>query len=468
MVIGNENAITFVLSDAQPYQTKSVSRGSILCKAPLHNEIPDLMIRVTEKDFHSDDLTAFDSETKGIPYDDSRNPIKKFYVEAYHYPNPTPLFASDLEYSGSAINTGYYWPLTTPEARLTFFGYAKSNENGVLQKYRNASQNLPSFVVGGGSAETGWRTNEGSFWYQLPGPSSDKTDAVKTPDLVFAVAPNQTNNRTPVELNFYHALSAIEFKTGSAVPGDLKIHSVSFQNVYSSGTCEYVSSSNGVSFEWKFENTDVKKTYSQSYDETLKENMFMLIPQTISDDAVLEIAVSFETRNYTIRKKLNQLTSKWVPGKQYTFMITSPDEVQLYLNDDVEGPVKKNLQIKNTGVADVFVRAALIGNWVIPNDTDSYDDDTIVDSWNASDSYGEFVWGTGNESWVLHTDGYYYYKTLLKSGVEADKLFETYTLKSRPLDNAVLDLTVVVQAVLPEDADAALWPDVMTSAITLE
>jgi hypothetical protein len=124
------------------------------------------------------------------------------------------------------------------------------------------------------------------------------------------------------------------------------------------------------------------------------------------------------------------------------------------------------LEIKNTGLSPIYVRAAIIGNWVLEK-TDavtgkvtSYE---VVADWQETD--GVFIWGEGGEptnnyttpvrNWLKGPDGFYYYKLELAPGVSVPKdynLFDTYTLTgSAPVANAVLDLTIAVQAIQGKD-----------------
>ena len=151
----------------------------------------------------------------------------------------------------------------------------------------------------------------------------------------------------------------------------------------------------------------------------------------------------------------------------YTYVISTPEEVEVSVTDEIEGNVKKNLRITNSGMSSAYIRAAITGNWVIPGGDEPSEDDVIVADWTDAD--GTFEWGDkiytdaatakANNGWYRHTDGYYYLLDPVAKGAQAETLFKTYTLTSSPVAGAVLDLTILVQAVLPADMPYA-WPDI--------
>ena len=134
--------------------------------------------------------------------------------------------------------------------------------------------------------------------------------------------------------------------------------------------------------------------------------------------------------------------------------------------------IKSKLLIKNTGISPIYVRAAIIGNWVTEKTEGGITTYDVVADWLSTD--GEFDWGgiepysdtTPVRSWLKGADGFYYYtKELAREASIPDKLFDTYTLTANaPVPDAVLDLTIAVQAVRWEDLSTPIsegeyiWP----------
>ena len=216
------------------------------------------------------------------------------------------------------------------------------------------------------------------------------------------------------------------------------------------------------------------------------------MPQELTDDAEITIHLevkevssvdgSQRTMEYDVKKKLNTIINEWKPNKQYTYVISTPQEVELEVTDEVafEGgyPVKKNLSITNTGLSDTYVRVYLTGAWYVDYvDKNGQEKKILVSDWDndgEDEDDGEFIWpsageptqsGPNDNNWMVGSDGYYYYIKKVSPGETIEQLFDKYTLTApAPMANAYLELSVVVQAVYPIDAPA-VWPEDILSAI---
>ena len=470
-----DDAISFKVKEAEPFATKSSEDMPVQTYSQVifSQDSLDIFLNMNESNYKADFFSESLIETKGVPYQD--NNIGDFFVSAFF--SDMQQFFSNAKLNstdGSTVSTGYYWPLTTPATSLNFFGYAKKSANGQITKQ--------NYV----------KAESASFSYALP--DQDLTSADEQPDMLFAISPERFQTDGPVEMDFYHALSALAFSVGS-VPGDLKIESVKFTNVYSSGNCTYTRQGDALKFEWSFGSGDIRKEYTQTFAKNLftdgnipleedtaintAEQTFMMIPQTIGDDTKLEIKISFNGREYTIEKQLNQITSEWVPGKLYTFKISSPQEIEVQVTDEVvmDGiyPVKRNLQIKNTGIADAYIRVAIAGSWVVDHTTTQGTSQLIIADWkNSGDpdtDDGVFTWSSSQPSkgrpnsnfWRLGSDGYYYYMKLTVPGEILEPLFESYKLTaSAPMSGAYLNLSILAQGVLDIHAEQLFPTEIKT------
>lgn len=375
-----------------------------------------------------------------------------------------------------------YWPNDKSQS-IHFFGYAQSKGEYIT----------PCFEVVKANPEV----YKGLFNYTLPTPDPDaanKKDAENQPDLVFAVTPNRNKETGVVELDFQHALSAVVFKIQN-IPDAVTVNTISFTYVKSGGECVLQFTEDGIDFAWNTESVSVG-TYVQTFGteftstsqpheitDTDRETCFMMVPHTFSDEAALHInltrMVDGTPYSVTLTKKLNELCLAWEPNKKYTYILSLPEEVQVNVYDvvDADNKVKSDLEIKNTGLSPIYVRAAIIGNWVLEKkdattgEVTSYE---VVADWQDTD--GVFNWGTGGEpnshtdavrNWLKGSDGFYYYQLELVPGAsvpETDALFNTYTLTgTAPVANAVLDLTIAVQAIQGKDLKVykdsdEVWP----------
>lgn len=496
-VVKNE-AISFSLAEAEPAPTKANNQQKTLFNAVIFDKDSTKVFLTAEESNYYANLDAhYTYKTKGAPFNSEDNPINSLHVTSFEYPYTTPFFSLDLSRDGNDIvDTGYYWPITSQKTMLSFFSYAKSNSNGILKFEEQES--APVYVLADGSDTDGWASLSGTFWYQLPAPDADevRNDFQNSSDLAFAIAANKTNNGEPVNLDFFHALCAVVFKVGS-IPSDMRIESISFKNVYSSGSCEYIHTNAGVEFIWTFtEGKDLTADYTQTFSRQLnddegnsledgtlisnRDETFMMIPQTFGETAEIEIIISFEDRKYTIAKHLKDLMLKWKPGKQYAFKISAPGEVKIEVADEVifngSYPVKQNLKIKNTGLADSYIKVAVEGNWVTDERFIGKDEivQVIVSNWkNTGDTNkddGFFDWGTSKpavgttnpKNWRLGTDGFYYYMKKVKPGEIIEPLFESYTLTaSPPMVGAYLNLYIIAQGVLCSDVEYAFPAEIV-------
>ena len=105
-----------------------------------------------------------------------------------------------------------------------------------------------------------------SFNYTLPASTVDNNDAEKQPDIVFAIMPERSKSDGKVSMQFYHALSAVQFKLGE-MSEDFEVSKaiVSLVDVCSEGNCviQYPISNNRVSV-WDYPTTTPVMTYSET------------------------------------------------------------------------------------------------------------------------------------------------------------------------------------------------------------
>lgn len=110
----------------------------------------------------------------------------------------------------------------------------------------------------------------------------------------------------------------------------------------------------------------------------------------------------------------------------------TPAKVTCAVYETFDGAKKENVQIKNTGNTDAWIRATVVGNWV--------KDSKIVAAWTDNINYNTSVWAQG-------FDGYYYYNSTVSASGSTKNLFDSYTAGEAPVEGAHLELTIVCQAV---------------------
>ena len=285
-----------------------------------------------------------------------------------------------------------------------------------------------------------------------------------------------------VNITLSHLLSQIVFKVGTIDVGT--ITEVRLKNIASKGSLVLGST------EWTLSKdvngkiivNDYRLTEDKTNDnkgQTYSEKPFYFIPQSFEEDAIVEIDLlvedagsiaggTAENHTFTLSKKLKDLIINWQPNKKYTYVLSTPEEVEVEVTDEVVGLVKQNLVITNIGLADAYIRVSITGSWIVESNitigSTTTKEKLIVGDWK--EAIDEFNWGaTGTPStsatqnkWRKGTDGYYYYMERVPRGTTLNKLFETYTLRQDPpMNDAYLQLTILAQAILADDVKF-VWP----------
>lgn len=276
--------------------------------------------------------------------------------------------------------------------------------------------------------------------------------------LASSVGTLDGNYKQKVTFRFSHLLSAVKFRVGSipATIVEIALNDVALKGtgaemksdgVWTSveGTEDFVQSGLNVSGEGEA-GKQIGKT-------------FYMLPYVFPDDAELSITIRFEApeddtkhsyHEYTLKAPLNEFCNDWKQGKTYTYTITTPEEVDLEVDEDFVqyGSVKENVHFVNTGLAAASIRATIVGYWVVKSIVNGVEEECIIAAWNPEDD-GTFK-GLPGSGWTKNdNDGFYYYGPSVPSQGRTANLFDSYTLKRNPpAVGAELVLTIVGQSVM--------------------
>lgn len=468
---GSAGAVTFDVSLPDEWaaatRSSSATRTETILMNSVGGEDTDMQIfmYMIEEDIPaSTETRKVETRAEGEGDNSGDEPLKNIGIFGYQLASET--YASNAEGAGLFMdnidhstygdenypeNPFQYWP--GPGTWFKFFAYTP---------YDDTPEG--GYTV----ANAGEDNMQPKFTYEVPSDIDSQLDImVGTHDGT--IQGNITSENFRVVITLQHILSQIAVKTGTLDEG--RITSVSFKDLYDNGA--YLPSAGNWVRTGDADATYVQDLVTEGGEQQsgadLGREMY-LMPQQLTDQAEIEINLEVKskdpnggaerTNEYTCSLPLNNFTKQWAPGKKYTYVITTPQEVEVSVDDVVDGAVKSNLVIKNTGLATAYIRVAIVGSWVIPNDTADLDDDVVVADWSESD--GEFA-GFNSTEWVRLDDGYYYHMAPVKKGESAAPLFESYKLKNSPVAGAELDLTIVAQAVLASDVSFA-WPQFAAAA----
>ena len=412
--------------------------------------------------------------------------------------------------------------------------------NGAVDFYLRMPSDMTSNGVTLGTNAYGKNGNNLTitFGYESP------TEAKKQQDIIFAarnVTKEQYTQSLPngVPVLFNHALAAVKFAIAN--PEEAAITSVEFTGLVGKGTCTITpakennyhdntgSYSSADAVDWTLDKEATGATYSSgdfgdpvSYtsgsfankgdypssfagagaaqtnnlNDADASQTFWFIPQDMTDNVMLHISYTYGENEGEVFLEFGKALSgvTWKAGQLRTYTIRV-DEVNLKIEDDVTGTgivnmKKKDVVITNTGNVDVFIRAAIVGQWLDENDdpvfgfTDEVNNLYTVESWyedqfvSHAGKHGEFVNLAGYSNLAKNTsysnpfpsnstkgswyyssrDNYYYFSNAVAPGdPTGEPLFDSYT---------VIKIPEATNGATPLEADMYFTLEIATQAIS--
>ena len=165
------------------------------------------------------------------------------------------------------------------------------------------------------------------------------TDVSKQEDLMFAVNKNASEPKDgkATSLDFKHSLAAVKFVVGD-LPTGTKVISVALKGVKYKGDLAVAGNNGAAQLAWSNFANDTEN-FTQATTKEVKENdtdhaitnenqTFFMMPQTLPDDAMVEVVVEDEKgTKVTLTGALQDATAaveaknKWEAGKTYTYTI---------------------------------------------------------------------------------------------------------------------------------------------------
>ena len=413
---------------------------------------------------------------------------------------------ADFEKKGDFWEYSYPWDPWYDQETLLFFAKMVVNESTAFSG-PELGQNI------------GVLRNSYEFTYDGTAPTMSfsyrsQLTAQEQQDILFAARPvTKAESRKAIPILFYHPLTGVKFATAWANDGDVKtyIKRVELTGLYGYGKC-YVTSttenggysddtathSSASAVRWDFTVSGASNTlsnvYYQDYPDDYvtytggsftskgdypnsfsaagnKQNLndgdatmtFWFPAQKLTSATKLTVTFQVEVKGnrktYTRELNLGELTNndEWKAGQLRTFTL-KPNEVNIDIYDEVSGYKKDNVQIRNTGNVDAFIRATVVANWwaftqegeegVAMGYVDDQGSAFVTPwsmSWDASaskyvDNYGGEFTGLpvpgATTGWVRAQDGFFYYTKAVPPGkltgepAAEDPLFAEYNLNT--------------------------------------
>lgn len=379
----------------------------------------------------------------------SSNELDSFCLTAFL--DEDTRYADDIDLTNVDSWTTYsptlYWPKVFDS--MHFFAHAGSLGNNVID---------PDYLVDGSSYSL-------SFDYSLPAASADGNDAERQSDIVFAITPERTEGEVP--LHFYHALSAVVFKVADFADAEISKSVVTIGEVCSSGSCSASYPLDTDSFIWTLSD-GVKGDYTETVVRDIADDSlinlpaetFNMLPQSFAGkDAYFDISFTIGEKVYEFPSaKFDGLTQDWKPGRRYIYTLSKGGYVEVDVQDKCTATVKSDVKIQNTGLVTSYIRAAVIGYWVVIQDGI----EVVSAVWDINDaSVGTVVRSSEWSSCWEEKDGIFYCKTPVKPGeCTPVPLFDRYDLvkTAGPVSGSKLYINIAAQAVEQSEMVSA-WPD---------
>lgn len=129
----------------------------------------------------------------------------------------------------------------------------------------------------------------------------------------------------------------------------------------------------------------------------------------------------------------------------------TPANVTTEITEDFNNNVKNNVQVKNTGDVEAYIRAAVVVTW--QNDAGEVYPTAPVEGTDYTVSY------PGN-GWVKHTDGYYYYTSPVAAGASTGILLtDCKPVDGKAPDDYHLVVEILASAIQskPDNAVTDAW-----------
>ena len=321
-------------NDTELTKSSATSYGSLLSKQHLVSE--DKSESMGLGVYQQPNTAWFEPETRGsmvsaaafnefmaFGYKTTGTTTTRMFT-TYHQKGGT-MWEKPVDVNGGENANGYYWP--GADYTCSFFGIAMS-DNKLTNEYFYS--NVTTTTNDAGQIV--------SFDYTVP------TDATDQPDIMVASATNLAGDGSQgATLNFKHILTAINIKVGETMQNGT-IESITFKNIYGKGTYTLESGVwSGLREFNQLHDYTVNLGTGFSTSTTTQPNTqvnaadatFMVIPQTLSANAEIEIMFKHAGTAEAISIKGSLAGSSWPQGRVVSYLINVKPDGNLVFTSNV-------------------------------------------------------------------------------------------------------------------------------------
>lgn len=227
-----------------------------------------------------------------------------------------------------------------------------------------------------------------SFSYTVPEAAVDQNDIMMAVTGEYVGNYNQT-----VPVTFDHLLSAINVKIGSVPEG--KIHSITLKGVGSSstytvadGTWATCTATDDFAVDFAGDGDTFATTGTETGNPQINaaEATFMMIPQTLGENASLEVVFTHTITNNNVTLTASLANVGWEKSKTYNYLI------------NIEPDFTLSIEAENMSIADCHYDTRMITiknlyhdvDWVLTSDSDWVKFRIVPDDFETNDNYIDF------------------------------------------------------------------------------
>ena len=357
------------------------------------------------------------------------------------------------DYNEGSIAFNYETPATATEQQDILFASRKIDEATYKAEYKNGGANVlfrhaltgVKFAIGNNTTQAGARRPDDEIQTFIT-----KVEIVGLKDKGHAKFIAAGTETTEDDITEHSSAGSFKWTDSSLNPTRTTVYS----QTYGEDDIQDFASGDAVGAPDSFYAGGANRNLNKA-DGSLT---FWFIPQKITSDLIVTVTVKVwhgaeagqdgvMSTEKVIKLKLGDLikenatNNEWKAGQLRTFTL-KPNIVNVDIDDDVDGFIKKDVVITNTGNVNAYIRANISANWwgttvdnvdgialgyTTPERT-AFLTPWMMNADLSGDNYDGVFDTLPGANWVYAKDGYFYYTEPVEPGKETGtKLFKTYT-----------------------------------------
>lgn len=268
------------------------------------------------------DMSENTSLSRGVPVTSDNLASLSVWASKQEEGKNIQSFFKNLKVSKNASGSfesekTYYWPGAI--FTLGFTAVSPYNPQG-LQVVMDGNNIMPS-----------------SFVYEVPSAAEAQSDLMISTPRAY-----NGNEKAPVQLHFRHLCSAVNVKVGTIPQGS--IEAITFKNIFNKGTYTLASNTwsvtQGSKADFAVDFVGTSTNYPTAGTETGNPQIndasatFMMIPQTLPDDAEMVVSFTHTVSGVTEELSCSLAGIEWAKATTTNYLINISPYYELYIEEE--------------------------------------------------------------------------------------------------------------------------------------